>query len=382
MTQTGTSAEITTRCIETVDRSEPAPLELADIMPGATRQRLTAELAEPVRASLVGKTIAVVGATGAVGLEALALLTELGVPNDRIIASGSARSVGNQIFSGGENFRVLPVAAVERADIAVLATPAEVSSRIAPALAACGVLVSDNSSALRRSAPLVIPEINPRAAKAEDRIIATPNCTTTIALTGLAGVLHEFSCDGIEITSYQAVSGAGLTAMQSLIDESRDIVQGRPTKPRWLDHPVAFNVFPHESELDTTTGQCAEELKFAGEASRILAGTPSRFVATCLRVPVLRSHTVVARLEISEQPSPDEVAARIATTPSVEVLEKEHTSAAAAGSCNVLVSRIRVEPNAKYGGSVIRMIISSDQLLKGAAWNALQNASLLLTKHS
>ncbi|MEO0631357.1 MAG: aspartate-semialdehyde dehydrogenase, partial [Planctomycetota bacterium] len=320
-----------------------------------------------------------VGATGAVGLEALALLIELGVRPERIIACASKRSEGDTINAGGQEFVVQSADAAARADAAVLATPAEVSRALVPELAAQGVRVSDNSWAFRQQAPLIIPEINGREVTGLlDLVVSTPNCTTTIALVGLHGLLHAFDWDTLEIVSYQAVSGAGIGAMRALLDETERVVAGEQPAPQWLDHAVAFNVFPHESAMDDASGQCEEELKFAREASRILGTDRGAFAATCMRVPVLRSHTVVARLSISEVVRASDVAEIVGATAGVRLVSGQATSIDAAGRCDVLADRIRVQPDRVRGGSVIWMMIAGDQLLKGAAWNAIQNAGLLL----
>ncbi|MEM1071619.1 MAG: aspartate-semialdehyde dehydrogenase [Planctomycetota bacterium] len=353
-------------------------MKLSEIMPGADRTRLTAALAAPVRKALANKTIAIIGATGAVGLEALALLVELGVTPHRIVPVGSVRSEGRAIQAAGQTFQIRSLEHACDADVAILATPADASRSLGPLFQEAGVLVSDNSSAFRHEAPLVIPEINPDAISKGARIVSTPNCTTTIALMGLAGVLRELTVDAIDIVSYQAVSGAGIRAMHALIDESREVVSDRHSEPRWLLHDVAFNVFPHESDLDPATGQCREERKFALETSRLLQYPPRCITATCLRVPVLRAHTVVAGVSLRDCPTTNEVAGMIGGVRGVRLADGTLNSSEATGSCEVHVDRIRVDPNPVHGGSVMRVIISGDQLLKGAAWNAIQNAAMLL----
>ncbi len=355
-------------------------MRLEDIMPGAIGQRLAGVDPSPVRSDLCDATVAVVGATGAVGLELLALLVELGVDPSRIRAIASESSIGRVVRAAGCEFTIRGSADAHDVDVAILATPADVSRQLAPALLADGVLVSDNSSAFRNTAPLVIPELNPGVLGTEDRLIASPNCTTTIALTGMSAILKAFAPASIEIVSYQAVSGAGLDAMRALLGETRELLEERSSEPRWLSHPVAFNAFPHESAFDPASGQCEEERKFAREAGRLLSVPAGVLSATCLRVPVLRTHTLAVRLQVSESVSESLVRERLATAGGVRLVDDGPSSHEATGRCEVLVGRVRVDPALGSSGSVIRAVVAGDQLLKGAAWNALQNAALLLRR--
>lgn len=356
-------------------------MTLDSIMPGADRRRLTPALAGPVREAIAHSTIAVIGATGAVGLEALALLVELGLEPDRVIAVASDASVGREIVAGGRSHRVRGLDAARSADVAVVATPAEIARSIVPHLLDHGVLVSDNTSAFRHMAPLVLPELGIEAVSTTDRLASSPNCTTTIALTGLGPLLKTHDIRSLEIVSYQAVSGAGIHAMQALLDESADLLGGAAARPRWLDHPAAFNAFPHESPVESDAGTCAEERKFARETTRLLATPPQSLAATCLRVPVLRSHTVAARLHVAETVSAKEVRDRLRDGAGVRVVDDGPTSHDATGGCEVLVGRLRTTDAPDEAGTIIRAVIAGDQLLKGAAWNAIQNAALLRRLH-
>lgn len=355
-------------------------MRLEDIMPGAIGQRLAGLDPSPVRSALGDSTVAVVGATGAVGLEVLALLIELGVEPAKIRAIASDSSVGRVVRAAGREFTIHGTADAHDVDVAILATPAEVSRHLAPVLLADGVLVSDNSSAFRDTAPLVIPELNPEVLGVEDRVIASPNCTTTIALTGMSAILKALPPASIEIVSYQAVSGAGLDAMRALLAETHDLLEERAGQPRWLSHRVAFNAFPHESTFDPASGQCEEERKFSREARRLLSGSPAGLSATCLRVPVLRTHTLVVRLELAESVSESVVREHLSSAPGVRLVGQGPSSHEATGRCEVLVGRVRVDAGTGSTGSVIRAVVAGDQLLKGAAWNAIQNAALLLQR--
>ncbi|MCC5785084.1 MAG: aspartate-semialdehyde dehydrogenase [Phycisphaerales bacterium] len=350
------------------------------LMPGSPGERLGAARAAWLRERLEGRRIAVVGASGAVGLETLALLAEAGVDPERVIAAGSARSAGRTLAICRQRFVVHEASDRLDADAAVLATPAAVSKRLAPALAERGVLVSDNSSALRHSAPLVIPEVNPEAACPNDRIIASPNCTTTIALTACEGVRRNFGVRSIQITSQQAISGAGLIAMQTLIRQTEATlgVYG-DEQPAGFGIPLAFNAFPHESDLNEP-GLCGEELKFRTETARIWNDTCVSTDACCLRVPTLRSHLVVVRLQTELPCTKQEAEQAIAASPGVVFVESGPDAISASKRCDVLAGRVVAEPSLGVEGSEVRLVAAGDQLLKGAAWNALQNLALLIER--
>jgi len=247
-----------------------------------------------------------------------------------------------------------------------------------------GVLASDNSSAHRRSAALVIPEINGERVARGTRLVASPNCTTAIALTAVGGLVREAGAASLEIASYQAVSGAGLGAMRALLGETEDAIGGLAARPRWLAEPAAFNAFPHESAVDEATGMSAEEAKFVAEAPLVLGDSGLHAAATCVRVPTLRTHTVAIRVRVRRSICGHRARAAIGRASGVRLVENGPSSHDAAGGCGVLVGRVRVEedPSASRrggpGGTVVRLIAAGDQLLKGAAWNALQNAALLV----
>ncbi len=320
-----------------------------------------------------------VGASGAVGLEALALLAEVGVDPDRVIAAGSAQSAGRALDICGQRFVVHEASDRLDADAAILATPAEVSLRLAPALAARGLLVSDNSSALRHSVPLVIPEVNPWALNADDRIIASPNCTTTIALTACEGLRRAYGVRSIEITSQQAFSGAGLDAMRSLIGQTRATLGGGSYEVGASARTLAFNAYPHESALDGD-GLCTEERKFQHETARIWNDAEPWTNACCLRVPTLRSHLVVVRLRTRRPCTKQEAEEAIAASPGVVLTDSGPDARSATKRCDVLAGRVVVRESPGDGGSEVRFVAAGDQLLKGAAWNALQNLCLLIER--
>ena len=348
-------------------------MRLADLMPGAPGRRLDAEQKKWLSVRGRGVRIGVYGATGAVGLELLALLAEAGVPAEYVTAYASARSAGERLAYGDGSLPVFDADADDgrRQDVAVLATPAAVSRRLAGRLVDQGVRVSDNSSAFRGEAPLVVPEINGDAITRNVGLVASPNCTTTIALTAAEGLRRAVGVRSIGVTSAQAVSGAGRGAMRALLDETREAVDDkRDVVARWLDEPAAFNVFPHESAVDEGSGLCGEEAKIIAETRRLWGAGVDTDTA-CLRAPVLRTHTVVVRCRVKRPCDAERARAAIGLAPGVEWVTRGPSALAASCRCAVLAGRLAVR------GDSVRFVVAGDQLLKGAAWNALQNAMLM-----
>lgn len=358
-----------------------------------TTNRMTEDQARFLRDGLGARTVAVVGATGAVGQEALALLAEAGVAPGRVRALASSRSAGRDAPYGPgavavEEARVDRIAAdLAGVDVVVLAVDSGRAREMALALRGRVGPVVDNSSAFRMdpAVPLVIPEINPMAITAHAGLIANPNCTTIISLVAVEPLRRAFGLARVSVTSYQAVSGAGRPAMRALIDETRSALSGEAPRATHFPDPVAFNAFPHESELDPATGSCVEELKFVRETRRLWADPPrpdaaARLDATCVRVPTLRTHLVALRVELNAPAGRAQVESALREGPGLAWSESGPTALQATGRCDVLVGRLRaIEP--ELGDPMgprrdWRFFAAGDQLLKGAAWNALQLAAL------
>ena len=354
-----------------------APARLIDVMPGARGTRMTPQQRDWLRTRLGDAHIGIAGVTGAVGREMLALLEEVRIPKSGIIATGSSRSLGTRIPYADDEIIVESAESLRATECVLLATPSSVSRALMPMLIECGMKISDTSSAFRSQVPLIIPEINAASINLTDRIVASPNCTTTIALTAVEGIRKRFGFCSLEIVSYQAVSGAGTEAMHALLDETRDIVNDGVTQARWLDEQIAFNVFPHESAVDPATGLCIEEQKFIDESSRILNSSEIETAATCMRVPSLRTHTVAIRIESVLACDRVSITNALRSTPGVNFVESGPSSLAATATCSILAGPPVVQPTNARNGSTIRLIVAGDQLLKGAAWNALQNLALL-----
>lgn len=318
--------------------------------------------------------IAVVGATGAVGREALSILAARGHPGERIIALASARSAGERLPYGGAWVEVQALAEdFPACDAALFCASAEIARIHAPRAVAAGALVVDNSSAFRMDAavPLVVPEIN-AGTIGSSRLIANPNCSTIILLTALNPLRERFGVSRIVVSTYQAVSGAGLEAVAELQAQTRAVLDGGPARPSVFPEPCAFNVFSHESPLDPATGLNGEESKMIAESRRIWNDPDLTLIPTCVRVPVVRAHTQSAVVTLDSPATEAEVRAALATAPGVTLLDdRDHncfpTPLGATGGDPVLAGRVRQFSPTEFG-----VLIAGDQLRKGAALNAIQ----------
>lgn len=330
--------------------------------------------------------VAIVGATGAVGVELVRCLEARGFPVAELRLLASARSAGRTIDFRG---RPVPVAeltedAFAGVDIAFFSAGASISRRYAPVAVRAGAVVVDNSSAFRMDAdvPLIVPEANAAAIAPHAGIIANPNCVAAIACTALAPLAKAWSIRRLTMATYQSASGAGWAAMEELKDATAAQLAGAPYAPKVLPHPYAFNLFSHNAEVDPATGYNGEELKVIAETRRIL-GVPALPIGiTCIRVPVLRAHSIALTVRFDDCVKPDAVRGVLAAAPGVRVVDDPAANhfpmpSEATGIEEVLVGRIRTDLGDPSGRS-IAMFLSGDQLLKGAALNAVQIAETLL----
>ncbi|MEB3235899.1 MAG: aspartate-semialdehyde dehydrogenase [Cyanobacteriota bacterium] len=328
-------------------------------------------------------TVAILGATGAVGQELLQLLDERQFPVARLVPLASPRSAGQSLRWNGADLPIQPVSAEALAgvDLVLASAGGSVSKQWAPLAAAAGAVVIDNSSAFRMdpSVPLVVPEVNPQDALAHQGIIANPNCTTILLTLALAPLHARRPIKRVVVSTYQSASGAGARAMEELRHLSRTVLDGGEPVSTVLPHSLAFNLFLHNSPLQDN-GYCEEELKMLNETRKIM-GTPGlRLSATCVRVPVLRAHSEAVNIEFHEPFPVDEARALLAQAPGVELLEDLNANrfpmpTDVTGRDPVAVGRIRQDlsdPNA------LELWLCGDQIRKGAALNAIQIAELLL----
>jgi len=333
----------------------------------------------------MGYRVAVVGATGAVGEELLGVFERRGFPIDRLTLLASPRSAGKSMRFRGED---VPVGvATEEAlrghDVVFTSAGASVSRDLCPKAAAMGALVVDNSSAFRMdpAVPLVVPEVNPEKARGlRSGIIANPNCTTIVALLAIAPLHRARGVVRFTAASYQAASGAGAQAMAELESQARAWAAGEPIPPaKALPQRLLWNVFPHV-DVFLENGYTKEEMKLVHESRKILGDEAIRVSATCVRVPVLRAHSVALHLEMRDATTPAEARAILEKAPGV-IVEDDPTAKRypmpffTAGTDEVRVGRIRADLSHERG---LALWCTGDQLLKGAALNAVQVAEVAL----
>ncbi|HEX4618752.1 MAG TPA: aspartate-semialdehyde dehydrogenase, partial [Steroidobacteraceae bacterium] len=279
--------------------------------------------------------------------------------------------------------RELTEASFEGVDLALFSAGSGISKKFAPLAVRAGAIVIDNSSAFRMDpeVPLVVPEINPQALRGHRGIIANPNCTAIISTTPLWPVYQANRIVRLLIASYQSASGAGAAAMEELRESTRAYLEGRPYEQRVLPHPYAFNVFSHNAPIDPATGYNEEEIKVWEESRKIFGDPQLRVSATCVRVPVLRAHSVAISFECERPISAEEARRLIAAAPGVKLVDDRERNyfpmpRDASGEDAILAGRIRQDLSDPTGRS-IALFVAGDQLLKGAALNAVQIAEIL-----
>ena len=331
--------------------------------------------------------VAILGATGAVGQEMLKVLEEYDIPVEKLLPLASAKSAGGTVSFKGEDVKIEEAREDSFAgmDFVLGAVKNPMSRRFAPAIVKSGAVYIDNSSAFRMDpeVPLVVPEINGEDAFKNKGIIANPNCTTAIMAVAVYPLHKAKKVRRLIASTYQAASGGGAPAMQELIDQSRAVLEGKPVEVKVMAQRIAFNLFPHIDSFKEN-GYTKEEIKMVNETKKIMHAPEMLITCTSVRVPVLRAHSESLNLEFEEDITPEEARAIIAAAPGVELrdnpAEKIYPMPVdATGKYDVLVGRIRqdISRNDKKG---LEMFVSGDQLLKGAALNAVQIAEVLNSK--
>ncbi len=326
--------------------------------------------------------IAIVGATGAVGQELLELLAERAFPLTSLRAFASARSAGRTVTFRGEAIPVepLPDDGDLSADVVFSSAGGAVSKAHAWTWASHGAVVVDNTSAWRLDprVPLVVPEVNPGAIADHQGIIANPNCSTILALLALAPLHRAFGLVRATVATYQAVSGAGQAAIGELLEQTREVLAGAPARPSKFPHPIAFNLFSHDSEVGVD-GYNLEERKLLLESRKILGLPGLRISATCVRVPVARAHAEAIHAEFERPATEAEARAALAAAPGLAIVDDRAANRFpmpldASGRDEVLVGRVREDASLPGG---IALFLAGDQIRKGAALNAVQIAERL-----
>jgi aspartate-semialdehyde dehydrogenase len=318
-------------------------------------------------------------------MEMIGCLERRRFPLSELRLLASSRSAGKKLGFRGEPLAVreLTEASFEGVDLALFSAGGSISKKFAPIAVRAGAVVIDNSSAFRMdpAVPLVVPEINPRAVREHRGIIANPNCTAIISITPLWPIHQVNRIVRLQIASYQSASGAGAAAMEELREATRAYLEGRDYQQRVLPHPYAFNVFSHNARIDPATGYNEEEIKVREEARKIFGDPELRVSATCIRVPVLRAHSVAITFECQRPIPAEEARGLIASAAGVKLVDDRERNyfpmpRDASGGDAILAGRIRQDVSDPSGRS-IALFVAGDQLLKGAALNAVQIAESL-----
>lgn len=329
--------------------------------------------------------VAVVGATGAVGGVMLRVLEERGFPVTEFRPLASARSVGMSVDYLGRPrpVRELTADAFEDIQIALFSAGGARSREYAPAAVEAGAVVIDNSSAFRMDerVPLVVPEVNEDAIRDHAGIIANPNCVAAPLVVALKPLADAAGLERVVVSSYQSVSGTGQAAIEELTVQTAGNLAGDEPEPAVYPHPIAFNALPHIDSFDDT-GYTGEERKVADETRKMLGMPDLRVSATCVRVPVFRSHSQAVHIETAEHLSADRARELLMGAPGVVLVDQPAANGyplarAAADRDEVFVGRIRQDASHPRG---LALWIVADNLRKGAATNAVQIAESLVTR--
>lgn len=331
-------------------------------------------------------SVAIVGATGAVGAELLSILAEREFPVSELRLFASPRSAGRTLTFDGHDIGVeaLREDSFAGVDLALFSAGGGTSREWAPVAVRQGAVVVDNSSAFRMNpaVPLVVPEINATEIARHDGILAVPNCAAIIAITPLWPIHSEHRIRRLIISTYQAASGGGAAALAELVAATRAHLAGDSYAPRALRHPYAFNLFSHDTPIDPVTGDNEEESKVIAETRKIFGDPTIRVSVTCVRVPVQRAHSAAITVECERPIDPDTARALIAAAPGCRIVDDRAANHfpmpnEASGQDDILVGRIRRDLSDPTGRS-LSLFVAGDQLRKGAALNAVQIAEHLL----
>ena len=331
----------------------------------------------------MSQVVAIAGATGAVGTEFIKLLEQRNYPLQKLKLLASARSVGKQLRFRGQTLTVeeLRPEAFQDVDVAFFSAGGDRSKEFAPAAVEAGALVIDNSSAFRmeEGVPLVVPEINAEAARRHKGLIANPNCSTIQMVVALNPLHQESPLQRVVVSTYQAVSGAGASGMQELLDQVCDYTQGNPLTPQAFPKQILFNLIPH-IDIFQENGYTREEMKMVLETRKIMSISELPVSATCVRVPVLRAHSEAIWVETETKIS--EVRARelFVQAPGIQLVDERKPAGypvpwEASETFDTYVGRVREDLSHPRG---LTFWCVADQLYKGAALNAIQIAEVLL----
>lgn len=334
--------------------------------------------------------VAVVGATGAVGQQIIALLEERNFPIAELRPLASGRSAGKTIRFKGQDVVIQEATPDSFAgiDYALFSAGGAISKDLAHHAVRHGAVVIDNTSAFRMdpNVPLVVPEVNMDAARKHQGIIANPNCSTIQMVAALKPLYDRYGIDRIIVSTYQAVSGAGASAINELLTQTRDVIDGKqpeanilPVSKLPVHHPIAFNAIP-QIDVFTDNGFTYEEMKMVNETKKIMGDDSIDVAATCVRIPVVTGHSESVYVELKNEYELQEVLSLLSNAPGVVLVDspeeqKYPLATDASGKLDVFVGRVRRDLTHPRG---LHMWIVSDNLLKGAAWNTVQIAEELI----
>jgi aspartate-semialdehyde dehydrogenase len=331
--------------------------------------------------------VGVLGATGLVGTTILEVLLERGFPASEVVPFASERSAGRQIEWNGSVLECRPLGeeTIEGLDIVLSSAGGAVSAEWAPRFVEAGAVVVDNTSyfRMRDDVPLVVSEVNPDAVEAHSGIVANPNCSTMQMVVALKPLYDEAGIERLVISTYQAVSGTGRSAIDELRGQSEAVLHGGDVVADVYPHQIAFSALPQAGSFAAGDDHTDEERKLINETRKILDDASIRVSATCVRVPVVTGHSEAVNVETREPLSPERARELLEAAPGVTVVDDPGaasypTAIGAAGKDDVFVGRIRRDPGNE---SAIDMWVVSDNLRKGAATNAVQVAELLVERN-
>jgi aspartate-semialdehyde dehydrogenase len=326
--------------------------------------------------------VAVVGATGAVGVEMQKTLEKRNFPVKNLRLLASARSAGKEMQCLGKTWTVeeLTHDSFKDIDVALFSAGASISKEFAASAVKAGAVVVDNSSAFRMdpNVPLVVPEVNPEDIKWNKGIIANPNCTTIIMLVAVKPLYDLAPVKRIVVSTYQSASGAGAKGMNELWEQTKVVLNGGKAEPKVFKWPYAFNVFSHNTDIGAN-GYNTEEMKMVNETKKIMHDDGIGVCATCVRVPVLRSHAESITVEFDRKVTVEDALAAWSKAPGLTIVNDAANNhfpmpCESNEQYNVLAGRLRYDLSRD---NALAFFVCGDQLLKGAALNAVQIAELL-----
>ena len=331
--------------------------------------------------------VGILGATGAVGQEMIKILEERNFPVASLRPIASARSAGSKIMFRGQECTIVEASddAFEGLDIVLGAAENDIAERFAPSIVKAGAVFVDNSSAFRLdpNVPLVIPEINPEDVKWHKGIISNPNCTTIVTLVAINALAKESPIETIIASSYQAVSGAGKGGIDELNNEVKALAEGKHLEPKVFQYQIAYNIIPQIGG-EAFEGYTSEEMKMQNEGRKILHLPDMNVSCTCVRVPIIRSHSEAITLEFENDITPDKARELLAEAPGVVLCDDPNYGQypmplLTSDQDLVYVGRVRrdLSADAASFNRSLTLFCCADQVRKGAATNAVQIAELI-----